>query len=912
MPPLFHETATRPIVFVGPSIPLGEATRILDADYRPPCRRGDLEQVPDAATVAIIDGVFHQQEAISPREIVCALRRGVQVFGSSSMGALRAAEVPGMYGVGAVYEMYSTGTIDGDDEVALVFDPERLVPLTVPLVNVRHAVARVHQSGTISLEVASRILTAALDLHYKERTYRRILQVAGLSHTVDADDLCALLASVDLKKEDAQLLLERLFEATSGDGTSITVSRSGPLSTSSEHHAPECSRGVQPLRGGSADRSLLVWEMGDTVTGHELIAFLKLTGKFETYAREALIVLLLTNRLADTRVDVSTAGPVTREFRNLCRIWGWTTPEEIRLTMTDLGLGLKDVIRHFRGKQLAASVLSSLSRNGNDALWQALRCELFCNDLTLKREVMRCASLKSLARALRSSPADIEAAKSVLCRLNMTDNWDRLSAKFAMLGVPRHTVRRFLRMVAAARRTATAVRPLVSKRRRRYDADETFGLGASPKPDGERRFAVSMADAYASAQLLRSVIGVTRVGMIHGLTELQGVYVSQAARPTGAWSSTYGSGKSETREGAIVGAIMEETEKWAQERFSGEPLYSSYVALRTKARTLDPALLDLPYDSGYTPNVELPWQRCVDLITGGTRWVPLAAVACPSNAGRNNIYYSRRASRVVFSTNGLASGFTLAEALVHAICECIERHAVKQTDLLVDNPGALPCYKWPKPVELTTLTPRTRNILEQIGQFGAVSAWNITSEIGVPTLLARIVIEGKTAIGSATHPNRDVATEMAVLEACQSVAGSIAGGREDLALQVRSLGRHERPRPLRPIAQMYWQDRDVRRVSSSNLGGVQLDDIYEEFKWIRERLLEAGVKHLIAVDLTQPDILPVRVVRVILPGLETNNPFRLGPRGRVALISDFVHTRVSPQEDKRHDAPPRTMARRAL
>jgi hypothetical protein len=92
---------SQPIVFVGPSISREEAERHLGADFRPPCRRGDLEQMRRGCIVGIIDGVFHQDLAVSPREILQAVDRGVHVFGAASMGALRAAEVPGMRGIAA-------------------------------------------------------------------------------------------------------------------------------------------------------------------------------------------------------------------------------------------------------------------------------------------------------------------------------------------------------------------------------------------------------------------------------------------------------------------------------------------------------------------------------------------------------------------------------------------------------------------------------------------------------------------------------------------------------------------------------------------------------------------------------------------------------------------------------------------
>ncbi|HEU4765811.1 MAG TPA: YcaO-like family protein, partial [Pyrinomonadaceae bacterium] len=367
--------------------------------------------------------------------------------------------------------------------------------------------------------------------------------------------------------------------------------------------------------------------------------------------------------------------------------------------------------------------------------------------------------------------------------------------------------------------------------------------------------------------------------------------------PDGVWSSSYGSGKSETKEGAVIGGVMEETEKWAQERFTGEPLVSSYAALRIHENVLDPKLLDLPYDSIYDEELEFAWQQCADLIQGRPIWVPLSAIACSFNAGKNNIFYSARGARITFSTNGLASGFTLAEALVHATCEYIERHAARMSELRVENPGLNPAlndrrYR-PRRVELNTLPEPARSLVERLEQAGCVvGLWDITSEAQVPTFLARVDQDLAVARGTAAHPNPGVAAHMALLEAAQTIVAAVAAGREDLTVQARSLGRHERSSPLRAAANSFWQDENKRRLSFAEIDGLVADDCYTEFKWIRQRLIAAGVKHLIAVDLTREEMKPARAVRVILPEMETNNPYYCGPRARIALVSDMVPCEV--------------------
>src|SRR5687767_2156797 len=92
-----------PIVFIGPSLSLDQAKLILpNADYRAPIKRGDLDSIAPGTVVGIIDGVFAQNLAISPGEIREAVDNGVSVYGAASMGALRAAEVSSVAGVGRV------------------------------------------------------------------------------------------------------------------------------------------------------------------------------------------------------------------------------------------------------------------------------------------------------------------------------------------------------------------------------------------------------------------------------------------------------------------------------------------------------------------------------------------------------------------------------------------------------------------------------------------------------------------------------------------------------------------------------------------------------------------------------------------------------------------------------------------
>src|SRR5512136_2171690 len=171
------------IVFLGPSLEQTAAEKILSAYYLPPARRGDLlSAVHDGATIiGLIDGVFHQESAVAHREILAAIKKGVRVVGSSSMGALRAAEMDtlGMVGIGKIYKMYKSGELESDDEVALVFDPSSGMALSEPLINIRFTLRRAKDLGVIDTGAHNALLAAARSVFYPQRTYRTIAYQAG-------------------------------------------------------------------------------------------------------------------------------------------------------------------------------------------------------------------------------------------------------------------------------------------------------------------------------------------------------------------------------------------------------------------------------------------------------------------------------------------------------------------------------------------------------------------------------------------------------------------------------------------------------------------------------------------------------------------------------------------------------------
>jgi len=212
----------RTFVFLGPTLPLAAARALLpDATYLPPVAMGDVHRIVRhhrPGRLALIDGFFEQVAAVWHKEILYALERGVEVWGASSMGALRAAELHrfGMRGVGRVFAAYRSGRIVDDDEVAIAHGPAELgfPRFSEALVNVREALRRARARGVIDDRVHDRVLAAARTIFYRDRRWDAILAAARAAR-VPARPLAALAAFVartrpDLKAADARLLLRRL------------------------------------------------------------------------------------------------------------------------------------------------------------------------------------------------------------------------------------------------------------------------------------------------------------------------------------------------------------------------------------------------------------------------------------------------------------------------------------------------------------------------------------------------------------------------------------------------------------------------------------------------------------------------------------------------------------------------------
>ncbi len=207
-------------VFAGPTLRREAVLARLDAVVSGPAAFGDVyraaHQRPTA--IAIIDGYFERVPATWHKEILWAMSEGVHVFGSSSMGALRAAELSdfGMVGVGSIFEAFRDGLLEDDDEVAVAHGEAETgyLPVSEAMVNIRATLQRAARDGVVSETTAAELSALAKRTFYAQRCYPELLR-AGAAQGLDAAELGRLRGwvkqgRVDQKRLDAERLLEHL------------------------------------------------------------------------------------------------------------------------------------------------------------------------------------------------------------------------------------------------------------------------------------------------------------------------------------------------------------------------------------------------------------------------------------------------------------------------------------------------------------------------------------------------------------------------------------------------------------------------------------------------------------------------------------------------------------------------------
>ncbi|MBZ5568254.1 MAG: hypothetical protein LAN64_10445 [Acidobacteriia bacterium] len=323
-------------VFTGPSLPPEQAREYLDAVFLPPVSQGDVYRAArkQPCAIGIIDGYFERVPSVWHKEILWAMKNGIHVFGSASMGALRAVELEafGMEGVGAVYEAFRSGELEDDDEVAVRHGPPdtgyRLA--SEAMVNIRITLKKAQATGAISAASLEALLRIAKALFYPERCYPEVLRQAHL-HGLPAAELCALeqwlpTGQVDQKREDARAMLAIMQQRIAAGLTPKRVSY--PVENTHIWHVASSMPGaLESAKGGS------------TVLPTTLREEMQIEASYRRVAQGALVRFLAATEASRQNILLSAeqlqeTGDRWRDKRDLAdlkRFQRWLTEHDLTI-----------------------------------------------------------------------------------------------------------------------------------------------------------------------------------------------------------------------------------------------------------------------------------------------------------------------------------------------------------------------------------------------------------------------------------------------------------------------------------------------------------------------------------------------------------------------------------------------------
>jgi ribosomal protein S12 methylthiotransferase accessory factor len=262
----------------------------------------------------------------------------------------------------------------------------------------------------------------------------------------------------------------------------------------------------------------------------------------------------------------------------------------------------------------------------------------------------------------------------------------------------------------------------------------------------------------------------------------------------------------------------------------------------------------------------LRWCRGEDAATGDALYVPAAMVYMP-------YYFYPEAGEQAFVqpiSTGLAAHVSPARAAVGAICEVIERDAFTITwQRALSQPQ----------VRVETLSDVNYDIVERFERTGGiVTILDITTDVGVPTVLSILQSEAESCPAVVVAAAADVDAEQAVRKSLEELAHT-----RRYSQQVKSrMPRLPTDDYRRVVGQVdhlnFWCDhanarlseflfRSPRRVDFDDLPSLGTGDARGDLRVLVERIGRTGHR-VVVCDLTTPDVeaLGFAVVRALIPG----------------------------------------------
>lgn len=384
---------------------------------------------------------------------------------------------------------------------------------------------------------------------------------------------------------------------------------------------------------------------------------------------------------------------------------------------------------------------------------------------------------------------------------------------------------------------------------------------------------VPPAETIARVSPFMKEMGITRIANVTGLDRI-GIPVVMVCRPNSR-SVAVSQGKGLNLDAAKASGLMESVETYHAERIALPLKLGSYDDLRGSHHCVNVDALPKRQGGRFHSNLPMLWIEGLNLFTDRPVWLPYEMV-------HTNYTYPLPPGHGCFpaSSNGLASGNHMLEAVCHAICEVIERDSTAvwhQLDKAQRNGTR---------VDLNTVGDETcRAVLERLQQAEVnVVVWDTTTNIGVPSFYCMVTEDNRDSwhfgVGAGCYPCTHIALLRAITEAVQVRTTYIAGSRDDLTREEFTAGgMADKQRYAQGLMRLKGVMREFGAVPN-RIAETFEDDV----AWLLDRLGSAGIQQVVVVDLQKPQY-HIPVVRVVIPGLEAphdDDDYVPGNRARAA------------------------------
>lgn len=283
----------------------------------------------------------------------------------------------------------------------------------------------------------------------------------------------------------------------------------------------------------------------------------------------------------------------------------------------------------------------------------------------------------------------------------------------------------------------------------------------------------------------------------------------------------------------------------------------------------------------WNPNDEVTWLPFTELPANRRLLAPAAFAFLSLGESRREDYFCPPTS------NGLAAGPSLKFAILHGLCELIERDS-----FLITWMNQLPAPK----IEFSKELKIGHSIKDHYSRFGVeIHVFNVSTDLPIYSMMGLAIDRtgrGPAAVvGLGCHLDPRIAITRALFEVCQVRPGEVRrfqqerpGDKLKSYHDVHTLEDHSAFfHPIERLQEFSFLLDSGRKQQLGELPSRSENDLDADFEICVALLTESGARVLFA-DLTTPDIAPygLRVVRTAASGLQPmhfgNGEERLGGR----------------------------------